>query len=81
MPYCRRFMKEKNADEKIFEVHPRYMELKQRARNLLLSPEGIEMRINRSCQVEGTFDVIKQDMAYTRFRRSLLREGCQRNLH
>lgn len=72
MPYCRRFMKEKVSDEKIFEVQPRYMKLKQQARDLLLTPEGIEMRINRSCQVEGAFGNIKQNMAYTRFRRTSL---------
>ena len=38
----------------------------------MLRPEGIEMRVNRSCQVEGTFGVLKQNMAYTRFRRRKL---------
>ncbi|NLA81171.1 MAG: hypothetical protein GX853_10595 [Chloroflexi bacterium] len=28
----------------------------------LLSPKGIEMRVNRSSQVEEAFGVIKQDM-------------------
>lgn len=70
MPYCRRFMKEKEGSEKVFEVQPRFMQLKQKARDLLLTPEGIEMRVNRSCQVEGVFGIIKQDMAYTRFRRT-----------
>ena len=70
MPYCRRFMKEKEGSEKVFEVQPRFMQLKQKARDLLLTPEGIEMRVNRSCQVEGVFGIIKQDMTYTRFRRT-----------
>ena len=35
----------------------------------LLSPKGIELRINRSSQVEGVFGVIKQDMDYDRVRR------------
>ena len=35
----------------------------------LLSPKGIEMRVNRSSQVEGAFGVIKQDMDYERARR------------
>ena len=34
-----------------------------------LSPKGIEMRVNRSSQVEGAFGVIKQDMDYERARR------------
>lgn len=73
MPYCRRFMTEKVADEKIFEIQPRYVMLKQKARDLLLSREGIEMRINRSCQVEGVFGIIKQNMTFTRFRRTSLK--------
>ncbi len=36
---------------------------------MLLSPEAIEMRVNRSCQVEGVFGAIKQNMEYTRFHR------------
>lgn len=31
---------------------PEYVTLKQGARDRLLRPEGIEMRVNRSCQVE-----------------------------
>ena len=34
-----------------------------------MSPKGIEMRINRSAQVEGVFGVIKKDMDYERVRR------------
>ena len=34
-----------------------------------MSPKGIELRINRSAQVEGAFGVIKQDMDYDRVRR------------
>ena len=69
MACCRRFMKEPEGTEKIFEVRPRYQRQIQEARDLLLSPRGIEMRVNRSCQVEGSFGNVKQDMEYTRFRR------------
>ena len=72
MAYCRRFMKDKEGNERIFEVMPEYVTLKQGARDRLLRPEGIEMRVNRSYQVEGTFGVLKQNMAYTRFRRRKL---------
>ena len=34
--------------------------LKEQARKNLQSPKGIEMRINRSIQVEGTFGQIKK---------------------
>ena len=42
---------------------------KEEARQNLLSVKGIEMRVNRSSQVEGAFGVIKQDMNYERIRR------------
>ena len=69
MPYCRQFMKEPEGAFKVFEMNPVFQRQKQRARDLLLSVEGIEMRVNRSCQAEGGFGVLKQDMSYDRFRR------------
>lgn len=69
MPYCRQFMKEPEGAFKVFEINPVFQRQKQRARDLLLSVEGIEMRVNRSCQAEGGFGVLKQDMSYDRFRR------------
>ena len=69
MTYCRQFMKEKTGTSKVFEINPEYQKLKQQARNLLLSPEGIEMRVNRSCQAEGNFGIVKYDMLFNRFRR------------
>lgn len=70
MPYCRRFMKEPEGSFKVFEVDVDYMVLKQEARDMLLTPEGIEMRVNRSCQVEGAFGSLKSNMSYDRFRRT-----------
>ena len=67
--YCKRFLKSKSKRSRIFEIQPRWVQLKQQARDRLLSPEGIEIRVNRSCQVEGAFGVIKQNMDYKRFRR------------
>ena len=42
---------------------------KNEAMTNLLSRKGIEMRVNRSSQVEGVFEIIKQDMNYERIRR------------
>ncbi|MBQ0036123.1 MAG: transposase, partial [Firmicutes bacterium] len=70
--YCKRYMKNKDEDFKIFEVNERLVFYKQEAFNNLLSPKGIEMRVNRSSQVEGAFGVIKQDMNYERLRRILI---------
>ena len=51
------------------ELIPDYELLKEEARNNLQSPKGIEIRINRSIQVEGTFGQIKNNMNYDRIRR------------
>lgn len=68
---CRKFMKEenKNKDYRIKEISTPYELLKQEARENLLSPKGIEIRVNRSIQVEGAFGQIKQNMNYERIRR------------
>ena len=68
----KRLLKIKTGKSRIFEIQPHLAQLKQQARDLLLSPEGIELRVNRSCQVEGAFGVLKQNMQYTRFRRRAL---------
>lgn len=72
MDYCKRFMKDKTKNFKYFEVSQDLQNYIQEAEKNLLSPEGIEMRVNRSSQVEGAFGVIKQDFKYERFRRTLL---------
>ncbi len=68
--YCKRFMKEKEDDYRYFEVNIELQKHIQESEKNLLSVKGIEMRINRSSQVEGAFGVIKQDMNYIRFRRT-----------
>lgn len=54
---------------RIFDVNYDYFTIRKQVTNNLLSPKGIEMRVNRSSQVEGAFGVIKQDMDYDRARR------------
>ena len=63
-------MKDKDEDFKVFEIVVEFQKEKQKARDLLLSVEGIEMRVNRSCQMEGAFGIIKNNMLYDRFRRT-----------
>lgn len=70
--YCKRSMSNKEENYKIFEVQKQLTYFKQEAFDNLLSPKGIEMRVNRSSQVEGAFGVIKQDLPYTRARRTML---------
>ena len=66
---CRKPVKDKKANFRVFETSEEMYFYKQEARNNLLSIKGIEMRVNRSSQVEGAFGVIKQDMNYERIRR------------
>ncbi len=70
--YCKRYLKEKDGNQRLFEINPRHVQLKQKARDRLLQPEGIELRVNRSCQVEGAFGILKKNMQYVRFRRRTL---------
>ena len=70
--FCKRFMKDKTEDFKIFEVSSELQKFIQQAEHNLLSVEGIEMRVNRSAQAEGAFGIIKQNLNYDRFRRRKL---------
>ncbi|MGN1296010.1 MAG: transposase [Bacilli bacterium] len=67
--YCMRFNKNTDVDFKIFEVVPDLIKYKQQAEENLLSKKGIEIRVNRSIQVEGVFGNEKQNRNYTRIRR------------
>lgn len=66
---CKKNLKNKDYDYRLYELNTDYELLKEQARVNLLSPKGIEIRINRSIQVEGTFGQIKQNMQYIRIRR------------
>ena len=68
--YCKQWQNIKDEDFKIFEINPEMVRYRQQAEENLLSVKGIEMRVNRSIQAEGAFGVVKQDMGYTRFRRT-----------
>lgn len=66
---CKKNLKNKDFDYRLYELTPDYKLLKEQVRKNLLSPKGIEIRINRSIQVEGTFEQLKQNMQYVRIRR------------
>lgn len=77
---CKKYLKNKNKNKDIrrVELIPEYELLKEEVRNNLLSPKGIEIRVNRSIQVEGTFGQIKQNMQYVRIRRrSIQKVSCE----
>lgn len=69
MLYCRQFHKQPQGSERTFEINPKYQLLKQEARDRLLSVRGIELRVNRSAQIEGVYGITKHNMGYTRARR------------
>lgn len=75
---CKKQLKNKEQDFRLYELIPDYELLKEKARTNLLSPEGIEIRINRSIQVEGIFGQIKKNMNYDRIRRrGLTKVSCE----
>ena len=69
MPFCKRYMRRWDEDFKIFEVVKKLERYKYQSQDNLCSPKGIELRVNRSIQVEGDFGIIKQNYGYTRVRR------------
>ena len=66
---CKEGVKDKKATFRCFDVSYEFWKGKTVARENLLTGKGIEMRVNRSSQVEGVFGIVKQDMQYDRFRR------------
>ena len=75
---CKKNVKNKESNFRKVELNTDYELLKEQARNNLLNPKGIEIRINRSIQVEGTFGQIKNNMNYERVRRRGLKSvSCE----
>ena len=66
---CKSRLKKKSENFRISEISVNYLKFLDEVRDNLLSPKGIELRVNRSIQVEGEFGNIKQNLSYTRFRR------------
>lgn len=66
---CKAKLKDKEQNDRYTKLIPEYELLKEEVRDNLLSPKGIEIIVNRSIQVEGTFGQIKNNMNYDRIRR------------
>ena len=65
-------LKEKCTQSKVgrtIQVSEEYERQKQIVRDNLGSEMGIQLRVNRSIQVEGAFGVMKENMGYRRFTR------------
>ncbi len=58
-----------SATGRTIKVNEELESYKQIVRGNLESNEGINLRINRSIQVEGTFGIMKENMGYRRFKR------------
>ncbi len=64
---------------KRFEVAKKFQEQRKKTLERLTSPEGIELRVNRSIQAEGSFAQAKGNLSFRRFlsrrRKNILEEA------
>ena len=60
----------KGKNEREIHVNEKLDKMKATVRENLESPLGIELRIQRSIQIEGAFGIIKEDMRFRRFTRT-----------
>ncbi len=66
---CKKNFKNRNENFRKAELSIENEKFKNEARNNLKSLKGIEIRVNRSIQIEGTFGNLKQNLGYVRIRR------------
>ena len=66
---CREKTKDRTTNIRKYQLNIKEQIYREQAKENLLSIKGIEIRINRSIQVEGTFGDLKQNLGYIRFRR------------
>ncbi|MBO4572375.1 MAG: transposase, partial [Clostridia bacterium] len=52
---------------RVIRVSFKFYEKRKQSLENITTDKGIELRMNRSIQVEGAFGVIKQDMGFRRF--------------
>jgi len=73
--YCARCRQKKKCtkakENRKITILEGYKEMKEVVKENLASPLGIELRTQRSIQVEGAFGVIKEDMKFRRFTRTM----------
>lgn len=73
--YCMKATKlKKNSTERTFHINLKWIKYREEAKTNLLSRKGIELRVNRSIQVEGAFGNVKQNHDYERFARRGLKK-------
>lgn len=73
--YCSRCRQKKKCttskNNRTITILHGYKEMKEKVKENLASPLGTELRTQRSIQVEGAFGVIKEDMKFRRFTRTM----------
>lgn len=57
----------KSKSNRKMMVAKKFLELRQRSLGNITTEKGIQLRLNRSIQVEGAFGVLKNDYAFQRF--------------
>ena len=62
--HCKTPLEERTKN---IEVSKRFQRQRQEALERITSPEGIQLRVNRSIQAEGAFAMVKADMTFRRF--------------
>lgn len=66
-PYKERCFQSKRYENKLLKVKRDLIEMCKVSLANITSQEGIELRINRSIQVEGAFGMLKHDRQFKRF--------------
>ena len=59
-----KFCKARTNSEQVDIIADNYLKLQEKNMLLFSSPKGILLRINRSIQVERSFEVMKEDFKY-----------------
>ena len=62
--HCKTPLEERTKN---IEVSKRFQSQRQKDLERITSPEGIQLRVNRSIQAEGAFAMVKADMSFRRF--------------
>ena len=62
--HCKTPLEERTKN---IEVSKRFQRQRQEDLERITSPEGIQLRVNRSIQAEGAFAMVKADMTFRRF--------------
>jgi len=66
-PLRERCSRAEQQEMKMLRVNWEFVRFREQSLENILTPKGIQFRVNRSIQAEGTFGVLKQDWGFRRF--------------